>query len=168
MDRQAVQKGSADKLGFMAYWLMKSEPDTYGIDDLQREGVNMWEGCRNWTVRNYIWEEMKVGDQAFFYHSNIAPIGIVGTMEIVSEPYPDPTQFDPESDYYDPKSREEKPRWYVRDVKFLRKFNRCVTLAELKETPGLEAMLVVKRGQRLSVMPVTEGEWNIVLAKDGI
>src|SRR3954452_4967114 len=119
----------------MGYWLMKSEPDTYGIDDLEREGVNMWEGCRNYTVRNFFRNEMKIGDKAFFYHSNIPPIGIVGTMEIVSEPYPDPTQFDPNSHYFDPKSSKEKPRWVLRDVKFLSKFKRTVTLAELRTIP---------------------------------
>jgi predicted RNA-binding protein with PUA-like domain len=149
-------------------WLLKSEPDTYGIDDLEREGVNMWEGCRNFTVRRFFREEMKVGERAFFYHSNIPPIGIVGTMEIASEPYPDPTQFDPKSDYYDPKSKKEKPIWYLRDVKFLSKFKRTVTLAELREVPGLEEMLLLRKGQRLSVMPVTDKEWNIIMALPGI
>lgn len=152
----------------MRYWLMKSEPDTYGIDDLEREGVNMWEGCRNYTVRNYFRDFMKVGDKAFFHHSNSNPSGIVGTMEIVSEAYPDPTQFDPESHYYDPKSKKSDPRWLLRDVKFLSKFKRIVSLAELKEIPGLEEMLVIRKGQRLSVMPVTEKEWEIVLGLPGI
>lgn len=147
---------------------MKSEPDTYSIDDLARDGVNMWEGCRNFTVRNFLRDEMQPGDLAFFYHSNIPPVGIIGTMEIVGEPYPDPTQFDPNSDYYDPKSDPEKPRWTVRDVKFLRKFERTVTLAELKTTPGLEEMMVVRKGQRLSIMPVTEAEWKVVMSLSGI
>ena len=147
---------------------MKSEPDTYGIDDLEREGTNMWEGCRNYVVRNYFRDSMKIGDKAFFHHSNANPSGIVGTMEIVSEAYPDPTQFDPKSHYYDPKSKKESPRWLLRDVKFLSKFERVVSLAELRETPGLEGMLVIKKGQRLSVMPVTEKEWKIVLGLPGI
>lgn len=142
---------------------MKSEPATYGIDDLEREGVNMWEGCRNYTVRNFLRDEMKPGDLAFFYHSNDKPIGIVGVMEIVGEPYPDPTQFDPASDYHDPKSPKDKPRWFVRDVKFVCKFARTISLAELKETPGLEQMMVVRKGQRLSVMPVAPEEWAIVM-----
>lgn len=147
----------------MAYWLMKSEPDTYGIDDLIRDGVNMWEGCRNYTVRNFLRDDMKIGDLAFFYHSNDKPSGIIGIMEIVSDAYPDPTQFDPSSDYYDPKSPKDNPRWLVRDVKFVRKFDRVISLAELKETPGLEQMLVVRKGQRLSIMPVTDDEWKVVL-----
>lgn len=147
----------------MAYWLMKSEPDTYGIDDLIKEGTGMWEGCRNWTVRTYLREEMKQGDMAFFYHSSTDPIGIVGTMEVVGEAYPDPTQFDPKSHYYDPKSNPEKPRWYARDMKFIEKFKEIITLQTLRETPGLEEMLVVRRGQRLSVMPVTDKEWEIVM-----
>lgn len=146
----------------MAYWLMKSEPDVYGIDHLEKEGTNMWEGCRNYVVRNFIRDEMKIGDLAFFHHSNSKPSGVIGTMEIVSEPYPDPTQWDPESHYYDPKSQKDKPRWFVRDVKFRSKFSRIISLAELRETPGLEEMLVNRKGQRLSIMPVTKKEWDIV------
>lgn len=152
----------------MAYWLMKSEPDTYGIDDLEREGTNMWEGCRNYTVRNFFRDSMQIGDKAFFHHSNANPSGIVGTMEIVSEAYPDPTQFDPNSDYYDPASKVDNPRWLLRDVKFLSKFKRVVSLAELKTVPGLEEMLVIRKGQRLSVMPVTDQEWKIVNSLPGI
>ena len=153
----------------MGYWLMKSEPDTYSIDDLRKAGgPAMWEGCRNYTVRNFFRDDMKVGDKAFFYHSNIPPVGIVGTMEIVSEPYPDPTQFDPDSEYYDPKSKKEAPRWLLRDVLFKEKYKRCVTLAELKENPALESMLVVRKGQRLSVMPVTEQEWQIIENLPGV
>ncbi len=152
----------------MGYWLMKSEPGAYGVADLERAGVDMWEGCRNYTVRNYFRDAMQIGDHAFFYHSNANPSGIVGTMEIVSEPYPDPTQFDPSSHYYDPKSPPGNPRWVLRDVKFLSKFKRTVSLAELRETPGLEEMHVVRKGQRLSVMPVTEAEWQIVLGLQGV
>jgi predicted RNA-binding protein with PUA-like domain len=148
----------------MAYWLMKSEPDTYGIDDLIKAGKpDLWEGCRNWTVRNFFRDSMKVGDLAFFYHSNIAPIGVIGIMRIATEAYPDPTQFDPKSHYYDATSRKEKPKWLAVDVEFVEKFDRTVTLAELKANPALEDMLVVRKGQRLSVMPVTEREWEIVV-----
>ena len=153
----------------MAYWLMKSEPDTYSIDDLEAAGKpSMWEGCRNYTVRNFLRDTMQPGDLAFFYHSNANPSGIVGVMEVVGEAYPDPTQFDPSSEYYDPKSPREAPRWVVRDVVFREKFARVISLAELKETAGLENMLVVRKGQRLSVMPVEPGEWEIVMALPGI
>ena len=146
----------------MKYWLMKSEPDTYSIDDLAKKSPAMWEGCRNWVVRNFMKDDMKVGDMAFFYHSSCVPPGVIGTMEVVSTAYPDPTQFDPKSDYYDPKSSPDKPRWLVVDMKFVEKFPRLLTLAELREEPGLEDMLVNRRGQRLSVMPVAPEEWKIV------
>ena len=112
---------------------------------------------------------MKSGDLAFFYHSNSNPSGIVGVMEIVGEPYPDPTQFQPKSDYYDPKSPKDNPRWLARDVRLVEKFKRVISLAELRDTPGLQDMQVVRRGQRLSVMPVEEAEWEIdmKLAKAG-
>jgi predicted RNA-binding protein with PUA-like domain len=142
---------------------MKSEPDTYGIDHLEREKTNMWEGCRSYTVRNFIRDDMKIGDLAFFYHSNAQPSGVVGIMKIISEAYPDPTQFDSKSHYYDPKSKIEEPRWLVRDVEFVEKFPRCVSLAELKANPDLADMLVVRKGQRLSILPVTDREWEIVL-----
>lgn len=151
----------------MAYWLMKSEPETYSIDHLQRDGVNMWEGCRNFTVRNFLKDQMQIGDRAFFYHSNTPPIGVVGVMEIVSEAYPDPTQFDPKSEYFDASSRPEKPKWYVRDVKFIEKLPRVVTLAELKSAPGLENMAVARKSQRLSITPVSSDEWRIVLKLAG-
>ncbi len=148
----------------MRYWLMKSEPDVYGIDHLKASGKpDMWEGCRNYTVRNFIRDEMKPGDMALFHHSNADPSGIIGTMEIVSDAYPDPTQWDPDSHYFDPKSPKDNPRWFVRDVVFRSKFDRVISLAELRATPGLEDMWVVRKGQRLSVMPVTETEWEIVI-----
>ena len=148
----------------MRYWLMKSEPDCYSIDDLASKSPAMWEGCRNYTVRNFFRDSMEIGDLAFFYHSNANPSGIVGMMEIVSKPYPDPTQFDPQSDYFDPKSPLENPRWILRDVAVRQKFQRVIALSELREVPGLEGMEVNRKGQRLSVMPVTEAEWNIVLS----
>lgn len=151
----------------MAYWLMKSEPDCYSIDDLARDGTNMWEGCRNYTVRNFMRDRMKPGDLAFFYHSSAEPAGVVGIMEIVRAGYPDPTQFDPASEYFDAKSPADAPRWYAVDVKFVRKFDRTIPLKEIKETPGLEAMEVARRGQRLSIMPVTDDEWATVLKLAG-
>lgn len=147
----------------MAYWLMKSEPETYSIDHLKRDKVNMWEGCRNYTVRNFIRDDMEIGDLAFFYHSNATPPGVVGIMKVVSESYPDPTQFDSKSEYYDPGSKVENPRWLVRDVQFVEKFPRLVSLAELRETDGLEDMLLLRKGQRLSIMPVQPDEWEIIV-----
>lgn len=141
---------------------MKSEPDCYSIDDLEREMEGMWEGCRNYTVRNFMRDRMKPGDRAFFYHSSVQPAGIVGEMEIVTAGYPDPTQFDPNSEYFDAKSPKDTPRWMTVNVRFARKYSRVLTLAELKEVPGLESMEVLRRGQRLSVMPVTDAEWEVV------
>jgi len=153
----------------MRYWLMKSEPDCYSIDDLKAaNGPAMWEGCRNYTVRNYFRDTMAPGDMAFFYNSNSNPNGIIGTMEVVSEAYPDPTQFDPNSDYYDPKSPADSPRWLLRDMEFREKFVRVISLEELRTIPGLEAMQVLRKGQRLSVMPVEADEWKIVNAMPDI
>jgi predicted RNA-binding protein with PUA-like domain len=147
---------------------MKSEPDTYSIDDLAAKSPAMWEGCRNYTVRIFFRDQMSIGDMAFFYNSNSDPSGIAGLMKIVSEAYPDPTQFDPNSHYFDPKSPADNPRWVLRDVAFVEKFTRVIPLAELRETPGLDDMMVVRKGQRLSVMPVTPDEWEIVMRIPGI
>ena len=144
---------------------MKSEPDTYGIDDLIKGGKPaMWEGCRNYTVRNFFRDSMSIGDLAFFYHSNANPSGIVGVMRIVSEAYADPTQFDPSSHYYDPKSPADAPRWLLRDIEFVEKFGRVISLAELRTVPALASTPLMQKGQRLSVLPMTEDEWNAVLA----
>ncbi len=151
----------------MAHWLMKSEPDVYSIDDLQRDRVNMWEGCRNYTVRNFFRDAMQIGDLAFFYHSNIAPVGIAGIMKIVRTGYPDPTQFDPNSEYFDPKAPSDGSRWMAVDVEFVEKFPRVLTITELKANEKLSTMGVVQRGQRLSVMPVTLEEWSEVLSMLG-
>ncbi len=148
---------------------MKSEPDCYSIDDLAKASEPaMWEGCRNYTVRNYFRDTMSPGDRAFFYHSNADPSGIVGAMEIVGDAYPDPTQFDPGSEYFDPKSPLDNPRWILRNVRFLEKYRRVLSLADLRAVPGLEEMFVLRRGQRLSVMPVTEQEWQIIESLPGL
>ncbi len=148
---------------------MKSEPDVYSIDHLKAAGKpDMWEGCRNYTVRNFIRDTIKDGDLVFFYHSNADPSGIVGVMRVVGPPYPDPTQFDPSTEYHDPKSQSENPRWLALDVEFVRKFDRTIPLSELRNVPGLADMMVIRRGQRLSVMPVTAEEWNTVLHLPGI
>lgn len=148
----------------MQYWLMKSEPDTFSIDDLQRVGVEPWDGVRNYQARNMMRDQMKKGDKVFFYHSNCDVPGIVGLMKIEKEGYPDNTAFDPEAKYYDPKSREDNPRWYRVDVKFVKKLKRTISLAELKEQGALADMQLLRKGNRLSIMPVTEQQWEYIIA----
>ena len=147
----------------MAYWLMKSEPDVYGIDDLKRDKVEPWDGIRNYQVRNMFRDQMKVGSLAFFYHSNCKPPAVVGIMTIASEAYPDHTQFDPKSRYYDAKSDKENPRWLLVDVKYKRKLKREITLQELKENKKLEDFRLNQKGNRLSVIPVKKSEWDLIL-----
>ncbi|MBY5268720.1 EVE domain-containing protein [Spiribacter salinus] len=148
----------------MTYWLMKSEPDVYGIDHLAAEpdGIEHWDGIRNYQVRNMFRDQFRIGDQAFFYHSNTKVPGIVGVMEVVSEAYPDHTAFEP-GKYYDPKSDPDNPRWLMVDVRYLRHTRRVITLAELKADPALSDMALVRRGNRLSVMPVTNDQWAHIL-----
>ena len=147
----------------MAYWLMKSEPDVYGIDDLKRDKVEPWDGIRNYQVRNMFRDQMKVGDLAFFYHSNCKPPAVVGIMTIASDAYPDHTQFDPKSRYYDAKSDKENPRWLLVDVKYKRKLKREITLQELKENKKLKDFRLNQKGNRLSVIPVKKSEWDLIL-----
>jgi len=147
----------------MAYWLMKSEPDAYSIDDLERDGREMWDGIRNYQARNMMRDDMRIGDEAIFYHSACKEPAAVGIMKIASKPYPDPTQFDPESKYYDPKSNEDEPRWCLVDVEFVRKFSRPLTLKALRAESGLDGMILLRRGNRLSVMPVEKQHWNLLL-----
>ncbi len=146
------------------YWLFKSEPETFSIDALYQKPKHTehWDGVRNYQVRNMLRDEIKVGDKAFFYHSNCTPPGIVGTMEIVKAGYPDFTAFDSKSNYFDPDSSPEKPRWFMVDVRFVKKFKRMMTLDELKNHPALHNMLVARRGNRLSITPVTAEEWEII------
>ena len=149
----------------MNYWLMKSEPDVFSIDHLlaMPNQTEHWDGIRNYQARNML-REMKIGDQVFFYHSNANPIGITGVMEVVKEAYPDYTAFDPEQKYYDPKSKQDNPRWFMVDVKFIRKFDRIITLEELKgHQEALGDMLLLRRGNRLSITPVTPGQWQYIL-----
>lgn len=149
----------------MNYWLMKSEPEEFGIDDLTQrpKKTEPWDGVRNYQARNMMRDQMKKGDLAFFYHSNCEVPGIVGVMKIAREGYPDPTAFDPEDKHYDPKSDPDNPRWFLVDVKFVRKLERTITLAELREQPKLEKFALVRRGNRLSVMPVAKAEWDLIL-----
>jgi predicted RNA-binding protein with PUA-like domain len=143
------------------YWLMKSEPDVYGIDQLKKDGRTFWEGVRNYTARNWMRDQMKVGHQVLFYHSNADPSGVVGIAEIVREAYPDPYAQDPKSDYYDEGAPAD--RWVMVDVGFVEKFAAPVSLAELKAEPALEGMEVTKKGSRLSVHPVSEAHFRKVV-----
>jgi predicted RNA-binding protein with PUA-like domain len=145
---------------------MKSEPDVYSIDTLAKERIGTWEGVRNYVARNHM-RAMKAGDLAFFYHSSVQPPGVIGAMRIHREAYADPTQFDPKSDYYDAKSKREEPRWDRVDVEFVEKFERLVTLDELKADPRCAQMLVIKRGMRLSVQPVAPKDFKHVLKLAG-
>jgi predicted RNA-binding protein with PUA-like domain len=147
----------------MNYWLMKSEPDVFGIDDLERrpDQIEPWDGVRNYQARNMLRDQMQPGDLAFFYHSNTKVPGIVGIMEILRG-YADPTQFDPQSEYYDPKSHPKQPRWHLVEVKFRRRFPRTVSLDELKQHPELTEMPLLRRGNRLSVLPVSRAQWDFI------
>ncbi|WP_017463024.1 EVE domain-containing protein [Dyella ginsengisoli] len=147
----------------IAHWLMKSEPDTFSIDDLARRGREPWDGVRNYQARNFMRDGMRVGDGVFFYHSNCAEPGIVGLAEVVSDAYPDPSQFDPKSDYFDPGASRDNPRWMLVDVGFVRKLKRTITLRELQALPALAEMPLVRKGNRLSVMPVKASEWKTIL-----
>jgi predicted RNA-binding protein with PUA-like domain len=139
----------------MAYWLMKSEPDVYSIDDLERDRTEIWDGVRNYQARNFL-ASMSLGDKAFFYHSNTKPPGIVGLMEIVETNVVDPTQFESTSKYYDPKSLPEKPRWYTVKVEYVETFKDGITLEQLREAFAPDELWVVRQGNRLSVMPVED------------
>ena len=145
------------------YWLMKSEPDTYSIDDLARERRTCWDGVRNFQARNLMRDSMRIGDIVLFYHSNAKPPGIVGLARVCREAYPDHTAWDPKSDYYDPKASPDNPVWMMIDVEFVEKFPEMVPLDLLKETSALEGMKVVKKGMRLSVQPVEPEHFRHVL-----
>lgn len=150
----------------MNYWLMKSEPDVFSIDDLKRARVDHWDGIRNYEARNFMRDRMRKGDQAFFYHSNCAEPGIAGVMSIHREAYPDHTAFDPNSKYYDPKSSQREPCWLMVDVKFVRKFNNMISLKELKQHKALADMRLLQRGCRLSILPVSKKEWDYITSLD--
>ena len=152
----------------MNFWLMKSEPGCFGIDDLKQrpKQTEPWDGVRNYQVRNMMRDQMQLGDKAFFYHSNANPSGIAGIMEIVSEAYPDHTAFDPREKHYDPKSNPEKPIWFLVDVKFVKKFKRVISLQELREEPMLRDMLILRPGSRLSITPLAVREWETILSME--
>ncbi len=146
----------------MNYWLVKSEPDAFSIDDLKRNKREPWDGVRNYQARNFMRDDMRKGDKVFFYHSNCKNIGIVGIAEVASEAYPDPTQFDPDDAHFDSKSRSDNPRWILVDLKYRRKLKRTISLDELKSHPELADMALTRKGNRLSVMPVSETEWEFI------
>lgn len=150
---------------YMHYWLMKTEPEEFSIDDLERRPgqTEPWNGIRNYQARNLLRDEMQKGDLAFLYHSSCAEPGIAGIMTIASAAYPDPTAFDPKSKYYDPKSKCDAPTWYQVDVKFKRKLQKIIPLYELRLHKPLQKMRLLRRGNRLSVMPVTQKEWDYIL-----
>ena len=152
----------------MAYWLMKNEPEEFSIDDLRKrpKKTEPWDGVRNYQARNMMRDQMKIGDQAFFYHSNCEIPGVVGIMNIHSQSYPDPTAFDPEDAHYDPKSDPDNPRWFLVDVKYVRKLKRIIALSELREhaETKLKQLIILRRGNRLSITPVTRKEWDFILS----
>ena len=148
----------------MKYWLMKSEPEAFSIDDLQRVGREPWSGVRNYLARNFM-RQMGVGDGVLFYHSNTKVPGVVGVAEVVCDAYPDPTQFQKKSHYFDPKATREEPRWQLVDVSFKRKMSRVISLEELRAAgERLEDFELLRRGSRLSVMPVSAANWKTILS----
>ena len=152
----------------MNYWLMKTEPSTFGIDHLARKPKKtaMWDGVRNYQARNMLRDDFKKGDLAFLYHSSTDETGVAGIMQVVRTAYPDPTQFDKKNDHYDAGSKREDPRWFVVDVQLKRRFKRVITLDELRKHEGdeLNGMLLLKRGMRLSITPVSEAHWQFILS----
>jgi len=148
------------------YWLLKSEPESFSIDDLARapRQTTFWNGVRNYQARNLLRDEMKVGDGVIFYHSNADPAAAVGLAEVVRAGYPDGTQFDPKSDYYDPAAKPDDPRWFMVDIKFKEKFVRPLPLDLLRTIPALADMVLLRRGSRLSVQPVTPAEWKAIVS----
>ena len=170
----------------MNYWLMKSEPDTFGINDLYNKPnqTEHWDGVRNYQARNMMRDDMKLGDQVFFYHSNCDVPGIVGIMEVVKEGYPDFSAFDPDDKHFDPKSDPEHPRWIMVDIKYVRTLSRTITLKELrlawmqeveqcrsncrKHQEELADLALVRRGNRLSIMPVSKGQWEFILSLEDV
>lgn len=148
----------------MTHWLVKSEPDVFGIDELARDHSAMWDGIRNYQARNMMRDDMRIGEQVLIYHSSCPEPGVAGLAKVASKPYSDPTQFDSKSPYFDPKSNRSDPRWVLVDLAFVRKFRRTITLAELKADPLLAGMLLTRRGNRLSIMPVEAEHFRRILS----
>ena len=151
----------------MQYWLFKTEPDAFSIDDLENmpNQTEHWDGIRNYQARNFLRDDVKLGDQVFIYHSSCKNVGIVGLAVVVKEGYVDHTQYDPESKYYDPKSPTDKPRWKMVDIQFKEKFTQILSLKEIKSLPEITEIGLVKKGHRLSIMPVKESEFQRLLEK---
>ena len=149
----------------MQYWLFKTEPDAFGIDDLASRAnqTEHWDGIRNYQARNFLRDQVKLGDKVFIYHSSCKDVGIAGLAQVTQEAYPDHTQFDPESHYYDPKSTIDHPRWVMVDVKFIEKFSTILPLKKIKTMPEISEVGLVKKGHRLSIMPVNEYEFSALL-----
>jgi predicted RNA-binding protein with PUA-like domain len=150
------------------YWLVKSEPSCYSIDDLARDGKTFWDGVRNYQARNYMRDGMKLKDRVLFYHSNDDPMGVVGIAEVCREAYPDFTAQDPNNDHFDPKSTAENPIWMMVEVAFVAKFPRIVTLQDIKGNPDLDGIVVGQKGSRLSVQPVSEPHFRTILKMGGL
>lgn len=144
------------------YWLMKSEPDEYSIDDLKRDKVAPWFGVRNYQARNFMRDHMQHGDIVLFYHSSCENVGVVGIAKVVSTAYADATQFDPKSPYYDLKATKEKPRWMLVDVRFVKRFKKIVSIGDLRQEKDLKDMVILRPGNRLSVTPVTKKEYQVI------
>jgi predicted RNA-binding protein with PUA-like domain len=153
----------------MRYWQIKSEPDVFSIDDLAKEkkGTTCWDGVRNYQARNFLRDDFKKGDKVIFYHSNAEPPSAAGLCEVVREGYPDHTAFDPASAHYDPKSRKDSPAWITVDIKFIKKFPRSVSINEIRQNKKLQEMLLIQRGNRLSVMPLTKEEFEEIVRMGG-
>jgi len=145
------------------YWLMKSDADVYSIHDLKKEKKTLWDGVRNYQARNFMMKEMNVGDEILFYHSLAQPPCIAGLAQVSKKAQPDPTATNPKSKYFDPKSTPQNPRWHCVEVQFKKVFKKFISLEELKQEPALKSMLVLKKGQRLSIMPVQEKEFKHIL-----
>ncbi|MCB0340131.1 MAG: EVE domain-containing protein [Bdellovibrionales bacterium] len=144
-------------------WLVKSEPSVYSIDDLRRDKTTLWDGVRNYQARNLLRDEFKKGDLVLFYHSNEEPVGVAGLAVVHRVDIVDPTQFEKKSQYYDPKANKTQPRWYAPEIKFKNKFDRIVTLAEMRQVKALQAMGLLKKGNRLSVQPLSDIEFETIL-----
>ena len=147
------------------FWLIKSEPDVFSIADLQRVGVEPWSGVRNYQARNYMWKQMRVGDLCLFYHSNAQPPGIAGLARVASTPYPDETQWQEDSEYFDPRSTRETPRWWLVDVAFERRFDELIPLQRLREMAELEGWALLQKGTRLSIVPVSPQHFSHIMSE---